>query len=67
MSDFLEMLHQIVDLGGPVILILIAVSVYVLAVAIYKFWQFRGAAVGRHLALKEAVQAWDAGDRSRCL
>ncbi|MEM9576924.1 MAG: MotA/TolQ/ExbB proton channel family protein [Pseudomonadota bacterium] len=64
MTEIFELMRQIADLGGPVILILIAASVYVLAVALYKILQFRVAGVGRHKALQEAVGAWDAGDRA---
>ncbi|MEL6992709.1 MAG: MotA/TolQ/ExbB proton channel family protein [Pseudomonadota bacterium] len=39
-------------------------SIAVLAIALYKLWQFRVAGVGRHRALMQAVQAWDAGDES---
>lgn len=63
MTEMFELMRQIADLGGPVILILIGASIYVLAVALYKFLQFRVAGVGRHKALHEAVDAWDAGDR----
>ncbi|MEM6385213.1 MAG: MotA/TolQ/ExbB proton channel family protein [Pseudomonadota bacterium] len=67
MALLLENVRQVVDLGGPVILILIVVSIYVLAATLYKLWQFRAAGVGRHTALMEAVRAWDAGDRSAAL
>lgn len=62
MTGVIDLMRQIVDLGGPVILILIAASVYVLAATFYKVWQFRGAGVGRHKALREALKAWDHGD-----
>lgn len=63
MSGAIELVHQIIDLGGPVIVILVAASVYVFAATLYKLWQFREAGVGRHKALKAAIEAWDAGDR----
>ena len=63
MTEMFELMRQIAELGGPVILILIAASVYVLAIALYKLLQFRIAGVGRHKALQEAVDAWDEGDR----
>jgi len=63
MTDLLAVIRQVAELGGPVILILLATSVYVIAVALYKAIQFRVAAVGRHKALREAVRAWDCGDR----
>lgn len=63
MSEMFELMHQIADLGGPVILILIGASIYVLAVALYKALQFRVAGLGHHRTLHKAVEAWDAGDR----
>ncbi|GAW34301.1 biopolymer transport protein ExbB [Roseovarius sp. A-2] len=64
MTQVLEGLRQIADLGGPVVMILLAVSVITLATILYKLWQFFAVGVGRHRALKEAVAAWDRGDRS---
>ena len=57
-------IERIADLGGPVVLLLCALSVVVLAVVLYKLWQFAVAGVGRHKALAEAIAAWDAGDRT---
>ena len=62
--EWFEPLRQIADIGGPVVVILMAVAVLTLAVALYKVWQFWMAGVGRHHALNEAVEAWDSGDRS---
>jgi biopolymer transport protein ExbB len=56
-------LGDILDLGGPVVAVLIAVSVVTTGVILYKLWQFQRAGVGRHRALRRAVEAWDAGDR----
>lgn len=64
MTDMFALMQQISELGGPVILVLIGASVYVLAVTLYKLWQFRMAAVGRHRALQQAVEAWDRGDQA---
>lgn len=54
---------RIADLGGPVVLLLAALSILVLAVVLYKLWQFTAAGVGRHKALQDAIAAWDAGER----
>lgn len=54
---------RIADLGGPVVLLLGAISILVLAVMLFKLWQFAVAGVGRHAALQDAISAWDAGDR----
>jgi biopolymer transport protein ExbB len=67
MNGMLESLRQVADLGGPVVLILLAVSVITLATVLYKLWQFSAAGVGRHKALKDAVAAWDEGDLAAAL
>ena len=67
MTEIFAILQQVADLGGPVIVILLAASVYVLAVALFKIWQFRVAAVGRHSALRKAVRAWDQGDQGAAM
>ncbi len=64
MNAFFESLRQIADLGGPVVMILLVISVVTLAAILYKIWQFSVAGVGRHRVLKEAVAAWDRGDRN---
>lgn len=58
----LEALREILDLGGPVVAILIAMSVVTVAVTLYKLWQFAASGVGRHRVLSQALAAWDAGD-----
>tara|TARA_R110002124_G_scaffold135697_1_gene298665 strand:- start:843 stop:1466 length:624 start_codon:yes stop_codon:yes gene_type:complete len=55
---------RIADLGGPVVILLGALSIMVLALVLYKVWQFADARVGYHQALQDAITAWDAGDRS---
>lgn len=55
-------LRDVVALGGPVVAILLVMSVLTFAVTIYKFWQFAVSGVGRHKVLSEALSAWDAGD-----
>lgn len=57
-----DALRQIVALGGPVVAILIVMSVLTLAVTLYKLWQFAASGVGRHRILSQALRAWDAGD-----
>ena len=65
MDAITEAVRRIADLGGPVVLILIAISILTMAVIIYKLWQFSAAGVGRHTALKAAVQAWDHGRKAQ--
>ncbi|MBO9467822.1 MotA/TolQ/ExbB proton channel family protein [Tropicibacter sp. R15_0] len=66
MIEFLTTsLQRVYGLGGPIVLIMLAISILTLAVALYKVWQFSAAGVGRHKALARAVSAWDAGYPSR--
>jgi biopolymer transport protein ExbB len=65
MNAFLEAMGRIVELGGPVVMVLIAIAIVTTAVVLYKLWQFSAAGVGRHKALTEAVDAWDRGDRTQ--
>ncbi len=61
--SFLGALREVIALGGPVIAILLVISVLTLGVTFYKIWQFAASGVGRHRMLSEALSAWDAGDR----
>jgi len=54
-------LARLADLGGPVVLVLVGLSVLTLAVILYKIWQFAAFRVGRHEALRQAIAAWDRG------
>lgn len=53
-------LRQIIDLGGPVVALLVVISILTSAVAIWKIWQFRANGVGRHRALHASIALWDA-------
>jgi biopolymer transport protein ExbB len=65
MSGPTERLLALLDLGGPVVALLAALSVVVLAVALYKLWQFHAARVGTHARLQQALNAWDRGERAQ--
>lgn len=62
MSKVQQKLLGILELGGPVVAILIAASIATLALIFYKYWQYRAAGVGRHIELSMAVDAWDRQD-----
>ncbi|MDP5218086.1 MotA/TolQ/ExbB proton channel family protein [Ruegeria sp. 2205SS24-7] len=61
--NLLNSLREILALGGPVVAILLFMSVLTVAVTLYKLWQFAACGVGRHRVLSQALQDWDAGDR----
>ncbi|WP_299154605.1 MotA/TolQ/ExbB proton channel family protein [uncultured Tateyamaria sp.] len=54
-------------LGGPVVLVLFAMSVLTLTVTLYKIWQFSVSGVGRHRVLSDALRLWDTGEQSAAL
>jgi len=56
-----DQIRAIFDLGGPVVMILGAVSVLTLAVIFYKLAQFSASGVGRHRAIKASLAHWDQG------
>lgn len=58
---------RLAELGGPVVLLLGAISILAMAVVVYKLWQFAASGVGRHTHLREAIAAWDrrASDAAR--
>ncbi|GAA6193539.1 MotA/TolQ/ExbB proton channel family protein [Phaeobacter sp. NW0010-22] len=64
MDKIASALRGILDLGGPVVAVLILTSIITLTVVFYKLWQYRAAGVGRHVELNLAVQAWDRGDKA---
>ncbi|MEM7440226.1 MAG: MotA/TolQ/ExbB proton channel family protein [Pseudomonadota bacterium] len=64
MGAAIDQATQALALGGPVIAILVMASVCVLAVVLYKVWQFWASGVGRHRALRAAAAAFDADDRA---
>lgn len=62
MDAVLQSIVDFAELGGPVVLILIGVSVLATCVALYKLWQFSMARVGHHSALTKALTSWDSGN-----
>ena len=47
----IAVLQELLALGGPVVGILIIMSVITLATTLYKLWQFATCGVGRHKVL----------------
>ncbi|SFR12696.1 MotA/TolQ/ExbB proton channel family protein [Poseidonocella sedimentorum] len=59
-----ERLAAIMELGGPVVMLLLGLSVVSLAVVLWKFWQLAYLGVGRHRQIAHALDLWDLGDRA---
>lgn len=56
-----EKILSFIDLGGPVVVLLLCMSVISLATVLYKLIQFRAQGVGRRKSLEWALSAWDKG------
>lgn len=67
MKRILDALQQVLDLGGPVVMLLLVVSVLTTALVLYKIWQYQVARVGRHRQLSTAVEAWDRGETAQAM
>lgn len=67
MTEILSRMSGIVDLGGPVVLILAGLSVVALTVVLYKLWQHSAARVGGHTRLRAALDAYDADRRAEAM
>lgn len=50
------------DLGGPVLILLLLVSIFTLTLIILKAWQFRSARVNKGHQVRQAISSWDRGD-----
>lgn len=58
---------SLIEVGGPVVAILLLMSVLSVAVVLFKLWQFRVAGVGRHRALKSGLTLWDKAEGNAAL
>ncbi|MEL6170811.1 MAG: MotA/TolQ/ExbB proton channel family protein [Pseudomonadota bacterium] len=55
------------DLGGPVLILLLLVSIFTLTVIILKAWQFRSAHVNKGQQVRQAIASWDRGEHAKAL
>lgn len=53
--------QTLIDLGGPVLLLLAAMSVVSVTLVLYKLWQFRSARIGQQKPTRLAMTQWDTG------
>lgn len=58
----LSALMELLELGGPVVALLILMSVYGLAIVALKLWQFRTIRLGERRFVEPAIDAWRQGD-----
>lgn len=60
--DILDTLKSFIQLGGPVVALLLVLSLIALAAILVKLQQFHAERVGRHGQARRAVAAWRQGD-----
>lgn len=60
-------LAALVEMGGAVVVILLAMSVVAGAVTLHALWLYRVEGVGRHARLGEALRLWEAGAAAQAL
>lgn len=60
-------LASLFELGGPVVMLLVGLSLIALALILAKLWQHLRLGVGRHSALIEALELWDRGARRQAI
>lgn len=56
-----ESLSSLLASGGPVVALLLALSIAATALLLLKLWQFATTGVGRHAALRKALSLWSEG------
>lgn len=63
----LDSLFSLIQLGGPVIAVLIAMSIVGLVVVLAKCWQFASLGVPRRRFIETSLSQWQAGERDTAL
>lgn len=66
-GSFAGQLTGLLDLGGPVVAILLLISVFSLTVILLKFWQFLKEAKGEQEGISEGITRWAAQDYEMAL
>jgi biopolymer transport protein ExbB len=64
-DDGVDALRHLIEAGGPVVAVLIGLSVLAVAIILLKGSQFALRGVGRHGRPERAMRAWTGGDRER--
>lgn len=60
-ADGLTRAVEMLQVGGPVVALLLVMSVISLAIVLVKLWQFRAARLGERRAAREALRLWQSG------
>jgi biopolymer transport protein ExbB len=63
LNDGVEQIRAIMEMGGPVVMLLAVLSVLSLTVILYKLWQFSWLGIGRHKRARKALSFWRQGQQ----
>lgn len=66
-GDTAQRIADFLTLGGPVVTVLIGVSVVSAAIIILKLWQYLAERVGRHANMERALAHWNAGGKQAAI
>lgn len=66
-AEIVTIVRSFLDLGGPVVAILLVISIFALALIAIKFWQFWRENVARHNVARRAVATWQRGQKKDAL
>ena len=58
----LDQLFSFLEVGGPIVIILLLLSVVVLTIVLMKLWQFYRIQIGSRQFIKPALERWHAGE-----
>jgi len=63
----LNSLNTLLQSGGPVVAILLALSIFIMAIILIKLWQFLWLGIGSGKRTERAIQIWLSGRQSQAL
>ncbi|WP_319530458.1 hypothetical protein [uncultured Cohaesibacter sp.] len=65
MVDIFAQIHTLMKMGGPVVMLLVLLSVLSSAAILYKLWHFSYIGIGRHKRARQALVLWREADGRR--
>lgn len=66
-QEALGQLTELIQAGGPVVMILIAMSIFALALILLKLWQFQSSGMGERRRSRQAIALYRAGEANEAL
>jgi biopolymer transport protein ExbB len=63
----MQVINNLIELGGPVAMLLLVFSVLGLSVAFVKLWQFWSLGIGNTNFISDTVSAWQSGERNKAI